>query len=200
MDRDKQLEEIAKEYLQQRYSVVLQEIERYYQSQKGEIMEQLACKLRKGLEDCKKKNKSVIYIIFSILESSILTKSYELQIALCDERLYLDENAVYVYWTPSFLFEHVEEDMLLFHKKASQTVIRIREYEVERVRKQYVVNHYFQVSVLLRDMIPAILSYEKADCAVLGPTTSILFGKYMERPMLLYYLEREKTGGGIHGQ
>ena len=158
----------------------------------------MACKLQEGLQVCGEKNKSVIYIIFSILESSILTKSYELQIAFFDERFYLDESAVYTYWTPSFLFDRVEEDMLLFSKRASQTVIRLREYEIERVRKQYVVNHYFQVSVLLRNMIPGILSYEKENCAALGPATSVLFGKYMERPMLLYYLEREKTGGGSH--
>ena len=38
MDREKQLEEIAREYLKERYSVVLQETEKYYQAHKGEIM------------------------------------------------------------------------------------------------------------------------------------------------------------------
>lgn len=88
----------------------------------------------------------------------------------------------------------------MFRKRASETVVRIRKYEIERIRKQYVKNHYFQVLVLLRDMLPAILSYEKGDCIVFGQTTSVLYGKYMERPMLIYYMERGKAGGEINGQ
>ncbi len=190
MDREIKLDEIAKKYLKVRYSERFQEINSYYKLHSGEIIEELDYKLRKGLDRCRKENKSVIYIVFSVLESSILTKSYELQIAFYDEKIYLDENAVYVYWTPYFLFRHVDDDMLLLRKKASETVIRIREYELERIRRQYVVNHYFQVSVLLKNALPAILNSEKKDCMVFGEKVSVLYGRYMERPMLIYNLER----------
>lgn len=195
MDREKKLQQIAGEYLKEIYYARLEEIRDYYRIHEKEIMEQFCEKLQEGVGKCIELNKEVRYVVISILESSILTKTYDLQIAFYDDRLYLDEKAVYIYWLPSFIFAHIADDMAAFQKKASQTVIRIREYEIERVKRQYAVNHYYQVSVLLRKMLPEILKQERKELKVLTKKIDFLYGRYMERPMLLYPQEKQRKRG-----
>ena len=89
--------------------------------------------------ECRKSNKKINYVILSPLESSIITKSYELMVAVYDENMYLDQSPVRRYWKPDFLFQYIEEDfgalMSYLHKK----VIRLKDFETAEVRRMYVL-------------------------------------------------------------
>ena len=185
MDRQKQLEKMAQEYLKDKFVKSRQEIGFFFHTHEEEIGTQFTKKIENEMAQCKGKKKQVKYIIFSVLESSILTKSYDLQIAFLDKRMYLDDNPVYSYWLPTFIFEQIEQDMRDYLKWASQTIIRIKDYEVEKIRSQYVLNHYFQVFTLLKFLIPQLMDQGNKYSADFRNSV-FLFGKYMERPMLLY--------------
>lgn len=185
MEREEKLEEIAKDFLRERYLEGAKKTAEYCLTHKEELMGQLARTLCEGAAECRDAAKKVKYVVFSTLESSILTQSYDLQIAFFDENIYLDENAVYVYWRPCFLRAQIDSDMQALYKRAAQTIIRIREYEIEQIRRKYVVNYYFAVFVLLKDMIPRILEKDK-ELLELMRDASFEFGRYMEGTMPIY--------------
>lgn len=190
MNRIEQLEKIAMEYLKESYSKSMVASTEYYQVHKKDIMEQFIRAVQNGLEKCEIQKKAIKYIVFSVLESSILTKSYDLQIAFYDEKMYLDEEPVYSYWIPSFLFERLDDDMRAYRKQASRMVIRIQEYEIEQITKKYVINHYFQVFLLLKGMVHDVLEGQILHYPCIAEDMIVLFGRYMENLVPLY-----KCGG-----
>ncbi len=192
MDRVEQLERMAMEYLKERYSESIAAFTEYYRIHKKDITEQFICEMWKGLEKCESQKKMIKYIVFSVLESSILTKSYDLQVAFYDEKMYLDERAVYFYWRPSFLFERVDDDIKAYRKKASQTVIRIQEYEIEQITKKYVTNHYFYVFLMLKSLVHDLLEGQILHCPYMEEDVMALFGRYMENLIPLYKRGGEK--------
>lgn len=186
MDRMEHLVKIADEFLTRKYFENAAVAERYFRLHKGEVTRQFSNVVWEGLARCKAKRKKVKYIIVSILESSILTKSYELQVAFFDERMYLDDESEYIYWVPLFLFEQIEDDIWAYRKKASQTVVRIKEYEIEQIFRAYAFNRYLDVYALLKDIIRDVLEQETPNFECLAEDVSILFGQYMEKSVLLY--------------
>lgn len=196
-EREEQLEQIAQEYLEERYNITIRQTKDYYQLHQNEIMEQFCNKLQEGAEKSGEMAKGVKYVVISILESSILTKSYDLQIAFYDQSLYLDSKAVYLYWKPEFLFSYVEEDLLFCRKKMAQKVVGIKEYEIEEIRGKYIANHYFLVFLLLKEMIFRIMNQDEKWLGNLPKDTDFLFGRYMEKLMPLYQ-KKGSSGGEVN--
>ena len=186
MDRIDQLNEIAQVCLKQRYIESLESINKFYLAHKDEICEQYELKLRDGLKECEKQEKKVQYIVVSLLDSSLLTKSYDMQITFFDERTYLDEDPVCRYWCPDFLFKSVDEDMAYFRKKASQKVIRLKEYETDDIRKNYVLYYYCQVFILIQNMTSEIIERLCVNYGCISECIQVLFGRYMDKPILIY--------------
>lgn len=186
MDRTKQLEQITGKYLSERYEKSKQYIREYYFLNSKRVYEELEKVVHHGLQRCKNGEKKVKHIAISILFSSILTKSYELQVAFLDERIYMDEAPVEEYWAPVFIFERVEEDMQYFRKMAALEMPRIKEYEMEPIRNAYVSLHYFLVMLLLREVIPGIVENIFSQYGILEKDVMVSFGRHMEKGVLLY--------------
>lgn len=124
------------------------------------------------------------YIIISPLGSGVITRSYELQIALFDQNLYNNENPICLYWTPEFIFKDVEEDMVTYRKKAAKEIIRLREDEVYEIRRRYALCHAYVAMRYMNGIIRQIYSlpvWEEAAC----DDTKVLYGTYMEQMMEL---------------
>lgn len=186
MDRINQLNEIAQVCLKQRYIESMKSINKFYFAHKDEIWKQYEQKLREGLEECEKQDKKVQYIVVSLLDSSLLTKSYDIQITFFDERTYLEEDPVCRYWCPDFLFKSVDEDMAYFRKKASQKVIRLKEYETDDIRKNYVLCYYCQVFILIQNMTSEVIERLCENHSCISECIQVLFGRYMDKPILIY--------------
>lgn len=193
MDRKKELEKIADEHLRDRYSANISLINEYYRMHKDQIQQQYLDKISEGLEQCERQNKKLVYIVNSMLYSSNFTKSYELQIAFFDEKMYLDESPVYIYWSPEFIFSQLESDMDFFKKKACQKVIRIKAQETDNIFNKYILNYYFQVVILLKNIVPDVLKKEFDRYNWLSEDIMVLFGRYMERPMLICQGREDKN-------
>lgn len=196
-EREELLEQIAQGYLEERYNITVQQVKDYYRLHQNEILEQFCDKLQEGMEKCGGMAKGIKYVVISMLESSILTQSYDLQIAFYDQSLYLDAKAVYVYWKPEFLFAHVEEDLAFCRKKVAQKVVGIKEYEIEEIRGKYIANHYFLVFLLLKEMIFRIMNQDGKWPGNLPKDTDFLFGRYMEKLMPLYQ-KKGSSGGEVN--
>ena len=188
MNREEQLRKIAKEYLKKRFIESRELITKEYEIHKEEAFQNYMDAMACGLLYCSKAGKTVKYIVNSILESSNLTKSYELQIAFFTEKMYSDEFPVYVYWRPMFIFSKVEEDMLMFKKKAAEKIVRIKEYELDAIRKEYLLNHYYQVLLFLRQIMPDAIAFGRVHYNCIAQDVTVLLGRYMERAMLVYQL------------
>ncbi|MDE6950941.1 MAG: hypothetical protein K2P64_08505 [Lachnospiraceae bacterium] len=186
MDRMKKLEQAAGEYLPERYVKSKEFIRAYYAENHREVYGELEKIVRRGIQRCKDSEKQVKHIVISVLFSSILTKSYELQVAFLDERIYMDDAPVEEYWTPEFIFERIEEDIQCFRKTAALNIPRIKEYEVEPIRNAYAFHHYFPVMLLLREIIPDIVENICSQYDVLDNAAMVSFGRHMEKGVLLY--------------
>lgn len=89
MDRTEKIDQVINDYRAERFAERKEEIKEYYKANRNEICWEFTRKVRRGIQSCQKEQKAVKNIILSVLYSSSLTKSYELQIAFCDERMFL---------------------------------------------------------------------------------------------------------------
>lgn len=186
MKREEQVNEVINQYYAEKYAESKEKIKAYYWKNRDRIHGEFAGAIDRGARRCREQGKKVTHIIISILLSSRLTKTYELQIAFCDERLYLDDAPVYEYWAPEFIFRYIEEDLQFFQKMAAKTIPRIREYELYSIRNTYIWNHYFLVMLLLKELVPGPVEAAWENSGVLDDKVMVLLGRYMERGIAIY--------------
>lgn len=186
MNREEQINGVINHYYAEKYAESKEKIKAYYWENRDRIHQEFAGIIDRGARHCKDKEKKVTHIIISILLSSRLTKSYELQLAFCDERMYLDDTPVYEYWAPEFVFRYIEEDLQFFRKMAAKTIPRIREYELYSIRNTYIWNHYFWVMLLLKELLPAPVESAYERFGVLDDKVMVLLGRYMEGGIPIY--------------
>ncbi len=190
MERWEEIEKKAYPILEERIKKNTDEIMNYYLQHEVEIQEEFVKTIFQGLKEGKKRKKEIQYILISMLNSSIVTKSYEYEMAFYDNRFYLDENPICLYFKLKFLFDFFEEDMKGLKKKLGGCVIRLQEYEVNEIGKEYVLNYYALGTVLLKQMAEQsflVLGEMKEEVvSSLSKDVVILFGRYMEKPMKLW--------------
>ena len=190
MERWEEIEKKAYPILEERIKKNTDEIMSYYLQHEVEIQTEFVKTIFQGLKESKKRKKEIQYILISMLNSSIVTKSYEYEMAFYDKRFYLDENPICLYFKLKFLFDFFEEDMKDLKKKLEGCVIRLQEYEVNEIGKEYVLNYYALGTVLLKQMVEQsflVLGEMKEEVvSSLSNDVVILFGRYMEKPMKLW--------------
>lgn len=130
------------------------------------------------------------YVIISPLSSGVITKSYELQIALFDQDLYLNENPLCFYWTPEFIYRDVDKDIEAYRKTASQEMIRLRKDEVNEVRRRYVLCHAY-ISMFYMDKIIREIFKMSIWKKVVSEDAKVLYGTYMEQMVELGTVRKE---------
>lgn len=182
-DREVRLCQVSKKVLTQIWKERLAVIEEDYRTNSVKYEEDFNGKMEKLLlqwENMYEAAKDLKYIVISPLNSSVITKTYELQIALFGEELYADVNPLCFYWVPEFIYRDVEKDMNLYKEKVSREIIRIRKDEVNEMRRRYVLCHAY-ISMYLMDKmmkkaaeLPVFKRISKED-------TKILYGTYMEQ-------------------
>lgn len=126
--------------------------------------------------------KALKYVVISPLGSGVITKSYEMQIALFGEELYLDENPLCFYWTPDFIYKDVEADMERWRKEASGEIIRLMKSELCEVRRRYVLCHAYAAMHFMNRVMKQVVRLPEWEHAG-GAGARILYGTYME-PMI----------------
>lgn len=196
MDRTKELSETAKEVLTPRYLSNLISIQSYYQTYQGSIFQELIKSLRKLMLTVKEQQNcgvkgTIQYAVISYLYSSIITKSYDFQISFYDDLLYLDPIESCIYWCPNFIFRYIDEDICFLKKALQATFIRIRDYEIDDIRRRYVEEYLTLAASLFQNNIVEILKACNIDELKLDDEVQILFGGYIDNLLKIGVIKRE---------
>lgn len=130
------------------------------------------------------------YVIISPLGSGVITRSYELQIALFGQDLYNDENPLCLYWTPEFIFRDIEEDMAVYRKMAAREIIRLRGDEVYEMHRKYALCHAY-ISMLYMDEVMRKVHGLSAWGKAADGSTRVLYGTYMEQMVEIGKVQEE---------
>lgn len=132
----------------------------------------------------------VSYFSISHLFSSAITQTYEFKISLTNQRYFLDEKALTVYWSPKLIYDTIDADMQIFMAQARKKWVRIHPFEFDDVRRAY-VNEYnllagmFFVGKTLNAALDAgIEDLERDD------ELKFLLGGHMERAVLFSTLRK----------
>lgn len=185
MGRAEQFVEMAEKYFEVRFKESQEKIYRDFEERRTEVYQNFVNVIYEGIAQCQQMSKKVKYIIISILESSTMTKSYDLQVAFYDEKIYADDTPVYVYWKPMLAFSKLEEDMAFFKQIVSEKEVRVKDYEMDIIREKYLINHYFFILLFLLQIVPDLFANDK-QCSSIKNDFQVMFGRYMEKTILIY--------------
>lgn len=185
MNRAEQFVNVAEKYFRTRFKESQEIILKDFAARRTEAYQNFVNVVHEGIEHCQQMSKKVKYVIISILESSTLTKSYDLQVTFYNEKIYADDAPVYVYWKPMFIFSKLEEDMAFFKKKVLEKEVRVKDYEMDIIREKYLINHYFFILLFLLQIVPDLFASDE-QCSSFKDDIRVMFGRYMEKPILIY--------------
>lgn len=93
----------------------------------------------------------IAFVVIQFLRSSHLSRSYDYEIKLYNETLYLDENEVAGYWYPEFMYQFANDEELFLINELHRKFIKIKSYEIEILRQklfsQYwnIAKQYFKI-------------------------------------------------------
>lgn len=125
-------------------------------------------------------------ICIFFLKSSFLTKKYEYQITLYDERFYFERWTPTVYWVPSHLIKLMEEDIEQISSILKKEVIGIGYAELEQVRLSYVTNYNLLVLACCKNFINQIDENKYFKELGKGKEFHISFGGFMSNQLSIY--------------
>ncbi len=95
-------------------------------------------------------------LVISVLYSSLVTGSNVYRISWYDENIYLEGSPASIYYSPEFLFRNLEEDVEKIRNHLRKSYIRLMEYEVEEVRRDYEGKLYHEGRPFFAEMINGI--------------------------------------------
>lgn len=138
---------------------------------------------KKGLK------KSIKYISFSILLSSLLTENYSLGINFYDETFYLDEVEVFSEWKIKYISNFVNNSIQMVEKNLNSKNIPFEQGYLLDLKQSQGLIYTLVWSILLKQLIPVVLkNIEKSDF-MNHEVVEITFGLYMEKQTLIYKWE-----------
>lgn len=181
MDRQKMLEETAQKFYEENCQSTFVKIGAYYKEHRREVEHSFLEAVEQGLRVCREKQKKLGFISISFLESSFITHTYDVQFAFYNNLIYADENPVYVYWAPTFIYEMLEKDIKALESFLKPRIVRLRPYEVQELRNQYILNFHFLAVLLLRGLLEKVFTLEEFHLNDKEDQVKIISGKYMEK-------------------
>lgn len=125
--------------------------------------------------------KKINYLCINILYSSILTGENDFLFSLKDKSLYLDKVETQIYWSPKFVFENIEKDMVDLTKSLKRKFSRVSEFELSEVRYNYVLLHYEIALKYIFELAISLKEHKYLDYIEKEDKFDVLFSLYMEK-------------------
>ena len=126
------------------------------------------------------------YLSFCFLRSALFSDIDAFRIDVYDKHYYCDLVDTHSCWTPEFLSQRFLTDLDFFKAKAEQKFLRLIQYELDEIKKQY-AHYYASVAMkLLEDQIERIIRLPKFISLRKGEEFTITFGGYMEKGVALW--------------
>lgn len=155
-------------------------IEEEKESIKIEFLEKIELLLEKVIND----NKKIRYILISPLNSSIITESYEVQIALYTNEFYFQKEEYIGYYKIPLIFDNIEEDMKELEKIVENNFTRIEKYEIKEIKYSYIKEHNVLIMLFINYFIKYLEEVEILK-EIKEEELDILYGEYMEENISL---------------
>lgn len=132
-------------------------LEKEYQNEmlRDKVKEVFGNLFQKAIE----KEKEVAWLGICFLNTSLVTKSYEVILSLYNQDFYFDQEPIEVYWRPPMFAEYFDDDMKMVINALREKFPGLRQYEETCVRKTCVEYYYAafsQLCITLRDDIGEI--------------------------------------------
>lgn len=182
--REQLLYQVSEKVMSEIWKKRLTVIKLDYEENHGRYDKEIIMKIERLLSQWENiygnQTRTLQYLIISPLNSGVITESYEFQIAVFNRDLYLNENPMCFYWTPEFIYKDVKTDMLTFREMASKEIIRLREDEVNEMRRRYVLCHAY-IAMFYMDEIMRKVSELPTWKKVALEDVKMLYGTYMEK-------------------
>lgn len=141
---------------------------------------------KKGLK------KSIKYISFSILLSSLLTENYSLGINFYDETFYLDEVEVFSEWKIKYISNFVNNSIQMVEKNLNSKNIPFEQGYLLDLKQSQGLIYTLVWSILLKQLIPVVLKNIERSDFMNHEIIEITSGLYMEKQTLIYKWEINK--------
>jgi len=124
---------------------------------------------------------SLRYVCISYLQSSLYTGSYLFRIDAYDERQFGDLTEACAYWTPHFIFEHMDSDIAYFRKHIGKHVLQVREHEIMHFASRYSMHYVHIAQQFVTELVKPFVAQHIPDAEGL----TIMFGGYMDQAVIL---------------
>ena len=128
----------------------------------------------------------IAYISFSFLHSNLLINRYAIRVDAWDRRFYIDDNMASADWDFFILLQNVDFDFSSIESAVRKTVTRVQAYELEEVKRVYIMHYYAIAMDYLRAITPTCLKQVKTASALIAPEISCTIGQYMEQQHTFY--------------
>lgn len=190
-DRRKQILQYLQPYMEECFhrscSVIQTEVEQHA----NEIWEGLRnciyeCLRHADIMQKRRRKGNLQYLVFSFMQYGIYLDNLEIRIDALDDSFYLDEQESEEYYHPVFLQDRYIKDLDFLQKKAGEKYVRLQNYELIDIKKEYAS---FYQSILLRmlESLITVIMESIADSGVLmADGFKIIFGEYMDNAIVLY--------------
>jgi len=194
-DRTGQISQYLRPYMEECFRISCGVLQAEIDTHAGGIWQELERDIKKCLDraaSMQKQNKkgSLGYLVFSFLRYGEYGNGPELRIDAMDDGFYLDKQETAAHYHPEFLWDRYVGDIELLYKKAGEKFIRLQNYELDEVKKEY-TDSYYAVLYRMLESLAGLVMETVADSGI--PITEdfkIVFGEYMGNGTVLY-----KRGG-----
>lgn len=119
-----------------------------------------------------------VYMGLFHLMTSLVTESYEYELMITDEQLYLDEFQIVKTWCPDFLYHNVQEEKDI-KKELGARFVRLNSYEIAYAKKHLFYEYRSIMEVYWKKQISEIIKLEEFQKLKPDIPVRFLFGDYM---------------------
>ena len=184
MSRIEKIFEILRLPIEDKIKIKTLEINNKIEEEKDNIKIKFLEKIELLLKKVSNDNKKVRYILISPLNSSIITESYEVQIAIYTNEFYFQKEEYIDYYKIPLIFDNIEEEMKEIEKIIEKNFTKVEKYEIKEAKYNYIKEHNILIMIFINYFIKYIeelniLKEVKED------KLDILYGEYMERNISL---------------
>lgn len=184
MSRIEKILEILRLPIEDKIKMKALEINNKIEEEKDNIKINFLEKIELLLEKVFNDNKKVRYILISPLNSSIITGSYDIQIAIYTNEFYFQKEEYIDYYKIPLIFEKIEEEMKDIEKIIEKNFTRVEKYEIKEIKYRYIKEHNILIILFVNYLIKYIRDINILK-EVKEDKLDILYGEYMEKNISL---------------
>lgn len=130
------------------------------------------------------KSKAINSLVFSTLQSSFVSGTYDYKISVFDDDIWVMKNPPTVYWRPG-IFDFYIEDIEHFTKLAKRKLARVKDWELEEFSYKYIELYDNIINSFVHKNVVEILKLPILSKADKQPDFKILMGRHMDYLIVL---------------